>query len=71
VKFLSNLIRIGQFTAENAGKRKDRPEGDIKLLMLTANLSFYSSIFSHEHFLLPESINSGSLKQNLNIKEAF
>jgi len=31
VKFLSNLIRIGQFTAENAGKRKDRPEGDIRL----------------------------------------
>jgi hypothetical protein len=36
-KFLSSLIRIGQFTAENAGKRKDRHEGDIKLLTLTVN----------------------------------
>jgi len=32
VKFLSSLIRIGQFTAENAGQRNDRQEGDIKLL---------------------------------------
>jgi hypothetical protein len=37
VKFLSSLIRIGPFTAENAGKRKGRPEGDIKLLALTVN----------------------------------
>jgi len=31
-KFRSSLIRIGPFTAENAGQRKDHHEDDIKLL---------------------------------------
>jgi hypothetical protein len=30
----SSLIRVGQFTAENAGQRKDLKEDDIKLLTL-------------------------------------
>ena len=37
VKFLSSLIRIGLFTAENAGKRKGPHAGDIKLLTLIVN----------------------------------
>ena len=37
VKFRSSLIQIGPFTAENAGKRKGRQEGDIKILALTVN----------------------------------
>jgi hypothetical protein len=37
VKFLSSLIRIGLFTAENAGKRKGPRAGDIKLLTLIVN----------------------------------
>ena len=34
VKFLSSLIQVGQFTAENAGQRNDPKEDDIKLLTL-------------------------------------
>jgi hypothetical protein len=37
VKFLSSLIRIGPFTAENAGKRKGHHEDDIKILTLNVN----------------------------------
>jgi len=36
-KFHSSLIRIGPFTAENAGKRKGHHEDDIKILTLTVN----------------------------------
>jgi hypothetical protein len=34
VKFPSSPTRTGQFTAENAGKGKGRPEGDIRILTL-------------------------------------
>lgn len=40
--FHSNLIRVGQFTAGNAGPRKDHNEDDAKLLMLN---HFVYSIF--------------------------
>jgi hypothetical protein len=41
VKFLSSLIQIGLFTAENAGQKNDRLEGDIKLLMLNIQLYLF------------------------------
>jgi len=71
VKFLSSLIQIGPFTAENAGRRKDRQEGDIKFLALTVKQSHYSFIFSINLLCFFFSLDLYSLRQNLNIEEVF